>query len=330
MHVRASRAWRRPAHLPLPPPPWPPTHTARALASDQLSQNIHKGQLFLNVDLADLSAFDSTAADALKARPTESLQIVRWTGLAGPCAAPLPSLATAHTRLKRRPCGTCRACAPQFEDAVALAAAHVKRQAEAVIDARVPTYQVTLHSAANAVPIRGLTVRWSTAGRRRARRGAVGRGIRMSLVLRHPAYQRHPRVRHGLVGSLALSPRSQTRQSDHISTLVRVPGIIIAANSVQAKATRIHIICRSCGHSENINIKAGLTGAQLPRTCPGCASAPRFVPWPGTPLLVMLTRACASSCVDARPGQSQHGGRARRRQVPRRPVLHLARPGHVH
>jgi DNA replication licensing factor MCM5 len=52
---------------------------------------------------------------------------------------------------------------------------------------------------------------------------------------------------------------------------VRVPGIIIAANAVQAKATRIHVLCRQCGRSANLALKPGLTGLQLPRTCPGYA-----------------------------------------------------------
>ncbi|XP_042906922.1 DNA replication licensing factor mcm5-A isoform X2 [Parasteatoda tepidariorum] len=57
-------------------------------------------------------------------------------------------------------------------------------------------------------------------------------------------------------------------KSDHISKLVKVPGIIIAASNVQAKATCISIQCRSCKEIvPKIKIKPGLDGYNLPRRC---------------------------------------------------------------
>ena len=49
--------------------------------------------------------------------------------------------------------------------------------------------------------------------------------------------------------------------SDSVSKLVKVPGIVVAASSVKAKAHRISIQCRSCRTViPNIDIKPGLEG----------------------------------------------------------------------
>lgn len=54
-----------------------------------------------------------------------------------------------------------------------------------------------------------------------------------------------------------------------MSHLVKIPGIVIAASSIKAKATRISIQCRSCRNfMNNIPIKPGLEGYALPRKCP--------------------------------------------------------------
>ncbi|KAF8778211.1 DNA replication licensing factor mcm5 like protein [Argiope bruennichi] len=75
-------------------------------------------------------------------------------------------------------------------------------------------------------------------------------------------------------------------KSDHISKLVLVPGIIIAASNVQAKATCISIQCRSCKEIvPKIKIKPGLDGYNLPRRCnsdqttgqPRCPVDPYFI-----------------------------------------------------
>lgn len=53
-----------------------------------------------------------------------------------------------------------------------------------------------------------------------------------------------------------------------MSHLVKIPGIVIAASGVRAKATRISIQCRSChGTLTNIAMRPGLEGYALPRKC---------------------------------------------------------------
>ncbi|TPX72100.1 hypothetical protein SpCBS45565_g00480 [Spizellomyces sp. 'palustris'] len=52
-----------------------------------------------------------------------------------------------------------------------------------------------------------------------------------------------------------------------ISKLVRVSGIIISASTLAAKATYIHIMCRSCRHNKVLPVNSGFAGVQLPRKC---------------------------------------------------------------
>lgn len=57
-------------------------------------------------------------------------------------------------------------------------------------------------------------------------------------------------------------------KSEYISKLVKVPGIVIAASSMRAKATCISIQCRGCKEViPNLHINAGLEGFLLPRKC---------------------------------------------------------------
>ncbi|XP_003387600.1 PREDICTED: DNA replication licensing factor mcm5-A-like [Amphimedon queenslandica] len=62
----------------------------------------------------------------------------------------------------------------------------------------------------------------------------------------------------------------QIRQlkSDHMAHLVKVPGIVINASAIRAKATHITIQCRNCKNFQsNIPIRPGLEGYVLPRKC---------------------------------------------------------------
>lgn len=53
-----------------------------------------------------------------------------------------------------------------------------------------------------------------------------------------------------------------------MSKLVRIPGIVIAASAIKAKATRLTIQCRSCRNTvNNIAVNPGLEGYALPRKC---------------------------------------------------------------
>ena len=57
-------------------------------------------------------------------------------------------------------------------------------------------------------------------------------------------------------------------KSDLISRLVKIPGIIIAASNVRAKATKITLQCRGCQELiKDVNINSGLEGYLLPRKC---------------------------------------------------------------
>ncbi|KFW93813.1 DNA replication licensing factor MCM5, partial [Phalacrocorax carbo] len=74
-------------------------------------------------------------------------------------------------------------------------------------------------------------------------------------------------------------------KSDQMSHLVKIPGIVIAATPVRAKATRIAIQCRSCRNIiSNIAVRPGLEGYALPRKCnteqagrPKCPLDPYFI-----------------------------------------------------
>lgn len=57
-------------------------------------------------------------------------------------------------------------------------------------------------------------------------------------------------------------------QSDQVSKMVKIPGIIISASGIKAKATKITIQCRSCRNFvPNLAVKPGLEGYTMPRTC---------------------------------------------------------------
>ncbi|NXC43987.1 MCM5 factor, partial [Penelope pileata] len=74
-------------------------------------------------------------------------------------------------------------------------------------------------------------------------------------------------------------------KSDQMSHLVKIPGIVIAATPVRAKATKIAIQCRSCRNTiNNISVRPGLEGYALPRKCnteqagrPKCPLDPYFI-----------------------------------------------------
>lgn len=57
-------------------------------------------------------------------------------------------------------------------------------------------------------------------------------------------------------------------QSDQVSRLVKVHGIIISATAVKAKATKVCLQCRGCRNIiNNIPLPPGLQGYALPRKC---------------------------------------------------------------
>ncbi|PIO16293.1 hypothetical protein AB205_0101130 [Aquarana catesbeiana] len=74
-------------------------------------------------------------------------------------------------------------------------------------------------------------------------------------------------------------------KSEQMSHLVKIPGIVIAATAVRAKATKISIQCRSCRNTiSNIAVRPGLEGYAMPRKCnteqagrPKCPLDPYFI-----------------------------------------------------
>ncbi|CAG8742492.1 12064_t:CDS:10, partial [Acaulospora morrowiae] len=55
--------------------------------------------------------------------------------------------------------------------------------------------------------------------------------------------------------------------SDNISQLVNVSGIIIAATNLTAKATSVQIMCKTCRQYKTMAVADGFSGIQLPRAC---------------------------------------------------------------
>ncbi|KAF0761842.1 DNA replication licensing factor Mcm5-like [Aphis craccivora] len=83
--------------------------------------------------------------------------------------------------------------------------------------------------------------------------------------------------------SLASSLRSI--KSESVSRLVKIPGIIVSASSIRAKATQITLQCRSCRNVvPHLPVKPGMDGYILPRKCtteqagrPQCPLDPYFI-----------------------------------------------------
>ncbi|XP_065661260.1 DNA replication licensing factor mcm5-A isoform X2 [Hydra vulgaris] len=90
-----------------------------------------------------------------------------------------------------------------------------------------------------------------------------------------------------------MSIRSMT--SEHVSKLVKVPGIIISASAMRVKATRITIQCRSCRNTlPNIGLKPGLEGYAMPRNCPSDQTS-KPAPCPMDPFFILPDKC---KCVD--------------------------------
>ncbi|XP_019769821.2 DNA replication licensing factor Mcm5 [Dendroctonus ponderosae] len=74
-------------------------------------------------------------------------------------------------------------------------------------------------------------------------------------------------------------------KSEVVSRLVKIPGIILSASGIKAKATKISIQCRSCSNViPNLSVKPGLEGYVMPRKCateqagrPKCSIDPYFI-----------------------------------------------------
>ncbi|KAJ1509947.1 minichromosome maintenance protein 5 [Coelomomyces lativittatus] len=54
-----------------------------------------------------------------------------------------------------------------------------------------------------------------------------------------------------------------------VGKLIQISGIVIGASTLSAKATSVHLMCRSCRHIKVLPIHPGFSGIQLPRVCDG-------------------------------------------------------------
>ncbi|KAI9707804.1 MAG: minichromosome maintenance protein 5 [Candelina mexicana] len=91
----------------------------------------------------------------------------------------------------------------------------------------------------------------------------------------------HQLLVHSTISQISIRDLNAT----NISSLVRIPGIVIGASTLSSKATTLHIQCRNCQSSQILPITGGFTGVTLPRVCnraklPGddkCPLDPYFV-----------------------------------------------------
>eukprot|EP00898_Chlorokybus_atmophyticus_P006175 jgi/Chlat1/6559/Chrsp45S05928 len=56
-------------------------------------------------------------------------------------------------------------------------------------------------------------------------------------------------------------------KAEHISQLIMVPGIVIGATRVKAKASTVTLTCRNCKSNRVLHCKPGIAGVVIPRTC---------------------------------------------------------------
>ncbi|KAM3962521.1 minichromosome maintenance 5 [Aphomia sociella] len=88
-----------------------------------------------------------------------------------------------------------------------------------------------------------------------------------------------------LLSSDAHASNLRELKSETVSRLVKIPGIVISASGIKAKATKISIQCRSCRNViPNLPVKPGLEGYVMPRKCnteqagrPKCPLDPYFI-----------------------------------------------------
>ncbi|KAK3236484.1 minichromosome maintenance protein 5 [Cymbomonas tetramitiformis] len=80
-------------------------------------------------------------------------------------------------------------------------------------------------------------------------------------------------------------------QSDDISKLVVIPGIVIAASRAKSKATYVTLMCKQCKNTKVVPCKAGFGGAMMPRTCDARAGSLGEEPCPLDPFTVLPERS---------------------------------------
>ncbi|XP_066594650.1 DNA replication licensing factor Mcm5 [Prorops nasuta] len=113
----------------------------------------------------------------------------------------------------------------------------------------------------------------------------AAREVADELTAPRPEGEEKPEDIQVLLCSDAHANSLRGMKPDVVSKLIKIPGIIISASGIRAKATKIAIQCRSCRNIQpNIKIKPGLEGYALPRKCnteqagrPNCPLDPFFI-----------------------------------------------------
>lgn len=75
--------------------------------------------------------------------------------------------------------------------------------------------------------------------------------------------------------------------SEHISKIVRVAGIVISASVLSSKATLLTIICRNCKHSMKLLVSSGFGLINLPKQCQGDKQDANVEKCPADPYVVV-------------------------------------------
>uniref|UniRef100_A0A8D8LI28 DNA replication licensing factor MCM5 n=1 Tax=Cacopsylla melanoneura TaxID=428564 RepID=A0A8D8LI28_9HEMI len=71
-----------------------------------------------------------------------------------------------------------------------------------------------------------------------------------------------------MLSSDAIPDNLRNLKTEIVSKLVKLPGIIVSASAIRAKATNISIQCRTCRNIiPNLPVKPGLEGYALPTKC---------------------------------------------------------------
>lgn len=69
--------------------------------------------------------------------------------------------------------------------------------------------------------------------------------------------------------SNAMKTSIRDLDSDHISKIVRISGIIISASVLSSRATQVQLLCRNCRHTMKLKVNNGFGQLQLPNKCQG-------------------------------------------------------------
>lgn len=69
--------------------------------------------------------------------------------------------------------------------------------------------------------------------------------------------------------SKAMKTSIRDLDSEHISKIVRISGIIISASVLSSRATQVQLLCRNCRHTMKLKVSNGFGLLQLPNKCQG-------------------------------------------------------------